>query len=108
MSIVVAVVRFACEIAAVVALVWAGWLLLGVLAGAVVILVWGAFVAPRAARRLSDPARLAVELVIFTCAAAAFVDVGQLVLAGVFALAAFATAFLSRRPGLGSDTWATR
>ena len=90
-------VRFACEIAAVVAVVWWGWPVLGIVAGAVVIAVWGAWVAPQAKRRLRDPARLIVELVIFALASAAFAEVGQPLAAVVFAVASLATAALARR-----------
>jgi hypothetical protein len=90
-------VRFACEIAAVVAVVWWGWPVLGILLGVVVIAVWGAWVAPKAKRRLPDPLRLLVELVIFALATAAFAGVGQTVVAIVFAVAAAGTAGLSRR-----------
>ncbi|HEX4680012.1 MAG TPA: YrdB family protein, partial [Gaiellaceae bacterium] len=88
MSWLVHGVRFACEIAAIVAFVWWGWPVVGIVAGAVVIAVWGAFVAPKATRRLADPARAALELVIFGAATAAFVLVGQTLLAIVFAAAA--------------------
>src|SRR5258708_31700254 len=40
-------VRFACEIAAVVAVVWWGWPVWGIVAGILVCVVWGAFVAPK-------------------------------------------------------------
>jgi hypothetical protein len=62
-----------------------------------VIVFWGAFVAPKASRRLPDPLRFACELVIFAAATAAFAAVGQPVVAIVFALAAAATAALVRR-----------
>jgi hypothetical protein len=39
-------VRFACEVAAVAGLVWWGWPVAGIVAGAAVIVFWGAFVAP--------------------------------------------------------------
>ena len=97
MSWLVHGVRFACEIAAVVAVVWWGWPVLGIVAGVVVIAVWGAWVAPKAKRRLRDPARLIVELVIFALATVAFAEVGQTVAAVVFAVASLATAALSRR-----------
>lgn len=97
MSWLVHGVRFACEIAAVVAVVWWGWPVLGIVAGAIVIAVWGAWVAPKAKRRLPDPARLIVELVIFALATVAFAEVGQTVAAVVFAVASLATAALSRR-----------
>jgi hypothetical protein len=90
-------VRFACEIAAVVAFVWWGWPIWGIVAGVVVIVVWGAFVAPKSARRLADPARGVLELVIFGAATAAFISVRQTVLAIVFAVAAAGSAGLSRR-----------
>lgn len=97
MSWLVHGVRFACEIAAVVAVVWWGWPILGIVAGAVVIAVWGAWVAPKAKRRLHDPVRLLIELGIFVLATVAFVEVGQSALAVVFAVASLATAGLSRR-----------
>ncbi len=90
-------VRFACEVAAVAALVWWGWPWLGIVLGVVVILVWGAVVAPKARRRLRDPWRLVVELVIFAAATAAFAAVGRPIPAIVFAVAAVVTALLVRR-----------
>ena len=96
MNWAVAVVRFGCEIAAVVAIVWWGWPVLGLLLGIAVIAVWGAWVAPKAPRRLADPLRMVVELVIFALATVAFVEVGQTVVAVVFASAATVTAGLSR------------
>jgi hypothetical protein len=56
--------------------------------GAVVLLagVWGLFVAPKAVRRLDDPMRLAVELVVFGVAAVALVSIGQVLVGVVFAL----------------------
>ncbi|MFL5964275.1 MAG: DUF2568 domain-containing protein [Gaiellaceae bacterium] len=97
MSWLVHGVRFGCEIAAVVAVVWWGWPVLGILVGIAVIAVWGAWVAPKAQRRLRDPLRLLVELAIFGLATVAFVEVGQTVIAVVFAVAAVASAGLSRR-----------
>jgi hypothetical protein len=97
MSWLVHGVRFGCEIAAVVAVVWWGWPVLGIVAGAVVIAVWGALVAPKARRRLRDPLRLLVELAIFGLATVAFAEVGQTVIAVVFAVAAVVSAGLSRR-----------
>jgi Protein of unknown function (DUF2568) len=63
---------------------------------AVVVAVWGAFVAPRARRRLPDPARFAVEVVIFAAAAGALVALDQVVLAVVYAVVAVVTAALVR------------
>jgi hypothetical protein len=93
------VVRFACEVAALVAVGWWGWTvfwLLGIVLPLAVAVVWGAWIAPRARRRLRDPGRLAVEAVIFAAATASFVGVGQPVAAAVFAVAAAGTALLVR------------
>jgi hypothetical protein len=96
-SWVVGIVRFACELAAVAAVVWWGWPVLGILLGVAIVAVWGAWVAPSARRRLADPTRLLVELAIFALATIAFVEVDQVAVAIVFAIAATATAGLSRR-----------
>lgn len=94
-------VRFALELIAVGAV--AAWGLhvttsplrwvLAAAAAALVLVVWGRFVAPRSPARLADPARLAVELGVFTVAAAAsgavtgwFWGVGYLVIAVADAL----------------------
>jgi hypothetical protein len=90
-------VRFACEVAALVAFVWWGWPVIGILAAVAVALVWGALIAPKARRRLADPLRLAVELVIFACATAAFWAAAGPVTAIVFAILATVTALLVRR-----------
>ena len=88
--------RFACEVAAVVALVWWGWIWLGILLGAALIAVWGAWIGPKSNRRLPDPFRVVLELVIFGLATAAYVALGQPVLAAVFAVCAVVTAALVR------------
>jgi hypothetical protein len=90
-------VRFACELAAVVAVVWWGWPWLGIVLGAALVAFWGAFMGPRSARRLRDPLRLVVELAIFAGATAAYVAVGPRLVAIVFAVAALVTALLVRR-----------
>jgi hypothetical protein len=97
------VLRFVCELAALIALAWWGFSLgsvVGVLVGLVVALaaagLWGAFIAPRAPRRLADPARFAVELVVFGAATAALVALDHVLLAVVFAVAAIVTAALTR------------
>jgi hypothetical protein len=48
--------------------------------------VWGAVIAPKASRRLSDPARLVVEACVFTLATAAIAAVAGAVLATGYAL----------------------
>ncbi len=90
-------VRFLCEVAAIVAFVWEGWPVLGIVVGCAVAAFWGVYVAPKARRRLSDPLRLVAELVIFGGATAAFVEVGQDVVAIVFGVLALLTAALARR-----------
>ena len=57
--------------------------------GAVVIVmtVWGLFVAPKASRRLPDPTRLAVEMVIFFVAVLAYVLAGNWILGILLGLA---------------------
>jgi hypothetical protein len=88
-------VRFACELAALVAVGWWGWTVtpvLGVALPLLVAVVWGAWIAPKARRRLADPVRLVLELVIFAGATASFVAVGQWVVGILFAVAAVGTA----------------
>jgi hypothetical protein len=48
--------------------------------------VWGSVVAPKAPRRLSDPWRLLVEVLVFGLAALALAVAGQGALAAAFAL----------------------
>jgi len=86
-------IRFACELAAVAAVVWWGWPWAGIAGGVAVIAVWGTFIGPKARRRLPDPQRLALELVIFASAAVGYWSVGQPVAAVVFAAAAVVTMF---------------
>jgi hypothetical protein len=80
-----ALVRFTAELGMLAALGYGGWHLVeSVALSAVMALVlpvaaatvWGRWIAPRAAHRLTDPAKLAVEVVLFAVAA------GVLVLAG--------------------------
>ena len=52
-----------------------GWIL-GLGLPATFVAIWGAFVAPRAARPLKDPARLIVELVLFALGTGALAAVG--------------------------------
>lgn len=89
-------VRFACEIAALVALVWWGWPLVGWLVALVVVVMWGLVVAPKASHRLPDPPRLLVELVIFASAIVAFYETAGATVAGVFGVLAVVSACLVR------------
>jgi hypothetical protein len=91
--------RFACELAALAGVAWFGWgvsPVLGAVFPLVVAVVWGLWIAPKARRRLPDPARFVVELVVFAVATAAFSSVGQPVVAAGFAVAAVVTAALVR------------
>ena len=97
MTALVLAVRFACELAALVALAWWLWFVLGVVVALAVAVVWGVLIAPKASRRLTDPARLVLELAIFALATVAYLAVGQPVVAVAFAILAVATAVLSRR-----------
>lgn len=90
------------ELGALVAFVWWGvdvgdfGIVLGLVAAFAVIALWAAFVAPKALRRLDDPARIALELVIFAGATAALFAVGQPVVAIAYAVVAVATAVAAR------------
>ncbi|MDX6439088.1 MAG: hypothetical protein QOF45_1671 [Gaiellaceae bacterium] len=79
--------RFVLELCLLVALgIWgfSQHVVLGIaapLAGAV---VWGLWIAPKAKRRLPDPARLAVELLLFGAAGAALAAAGHPLPAVIF------------------------
>jgi hypothetical protein len=62
-------------------------IVLGLGAPTLVAVLWGMFVAPKAPRRLADPARLALEVAIFGMATLALVTEGLMTLALVFAVA---------------------
>jgi hypothetical protein len=97
--------RFALELAALAA--FATWGLHAVrgparfaLAAAAVLAaatVWGMWVAPRARRRLADPARLLVELAFFAAAGVALALTGRVALGTALTVAAAANAGLLRR-----------
>ena len=72
----------------------AGRIVLAVAAPVLAMIIWG--LAPRARRRLRDPLRLAVELVLFAVAAAALAVTGPVVAAVVFAVIAIGVALLLR------------
>ena len=67
---------------------------LGVGAPALAVAVWGLFVAPKASRRLPDPQRLAVEIVVFGAGVLAFLARGDLLLALLLGAAAAISLFL--------------
>jgi Protein of unknown function (DUF2568) len=79
--------------------VWS--VLLGIAAPLAAVAVWAVAVAPKARRRLADPARLAVELALFAATAVGLAVVGMVVVAVVFAVAAAGFALLVRRYAAG-------
>lgn len=89
-------VRFVLELAALAALAAWGWhagdspavrLLLAVAAPLVAAVAWGAWVAPRATRRLPDPWRLGVEGLVFAAASAGLLAMHATALAVTLAAA---------------------
>ena len=89
--------RFILELVVLVALLQWGFhssndlliqLVLGFGAVAIAIAVWGTFVAPKATRRLDDPARLVLEVVVFGAGVLAFVASGALLLGLLLAASA--------------------
>jgi hypothetical protein len=98
-------VRFLLELVLLVALGWWGMsldapLLVRLLAavGAVgaALLVWSRWVAPRAAGRLGDPPRFAVETVLWIAGALALADVWSVAAGAAFLALALVTAALVR------------
>src|SRR5712664_1954822 len=64
--------------------------------------LWGLFVAPKAAIRVSEAVRLAIELLVYAAATAGLAGADQTVLAIVFAVVAVANSTLVRlRSGKG-------
>jgi len=104
-------VRFLTELALLAALAVTGWGLgdllvmqatLAVLLPLVAVAVWARLVAPRASRRLADPARLAVESVLFTVSAAGLVLVGFAWAGVLYGVAAVGVALLVRKLAPGA------
>ncbi len=79
--------RFALELCLLVALgIW-GFsqnAVLGIAAPLVAAVVWGLWIAPKAKRRLRDPARLVLELLLFAAAGAALAAADHVLAAAVF------------------------
>lgn len=65
--------------------------------------VWGAFLAPKAVRRLDPPARWALELLVLAAGVAALAAVGAPLLAAALAVVAVANAILLHMWGLDED-----
>ncbi len=102
---VVDALAFLCELWLLVVLATAGWDLGGPTAVRLVVavalplgaaVIWGAWLAPRSARRLADPARFAVQVVLFAAAGVVAAVAGHPVLAVVFPVVAVAVFGLTR------------
>jgi len=65
--------------------------------------VWGTWLAPRAARRLADPARLVLEVVLFLAGGLALLAAGQAALGVALAELGIINALLVRVVGTSSD-----
>ena len=98
-------IRFITELALLVVLVIlglnsgtaiAGRVALAVACPVVAAVIWGMAIAPRARRRLPDPPRLAVEVVLFGAAAVGLGIEGSVVGAVIFAVVAIGVACLVR------------
>ena len=98
------ILRFVLELLALAAFGVLGWFLgtgiwrfaLAIALPLAAAVCWGAFAAPRSARRLPDPRRFVFELAFFGAAAASVVYVGRLALGLVFAAVAVANMILVR------------
>jgi Protein of unknown function (DUF2568) len=97
--------RFLVELATLAALAVAGasasaglgWRITLAIGGPVLLaVIWGQVMAPRARRRLTDPARLVVEIVIFAVAAVALGLVGDVVAAVGYGVIAVGAALATR------------
>ena len=98
-------VRFVSEMALLAAAAWAAGAhlsspapaaLLGAAAALVVATVWGLWVAPASRRRLTDPLRLGIEIVLFAGVAVALLGVHLVVPAVLLAVVGLGTAFAVR------------
>jgi len=97
------VIRFALELCALVGLAIAGadvgwWA--AILLPLAFVVVWGALIAPKAKRRLKDPARLIVELVLFAIIGAALTSAGHSGIGIALAMASGVVAVALRRAGI--------
>ena len=101
--------RFALELTALAAVGWWGWdaggPLLALAAVAAVVVIWGAFVAPKASHPMTDPVRLLLEVAVFGSGVVALsaADGGTLaVVFGVLVVVHLALTFaLGQRPARG-------
>ena len=100
------VLRFLLELALIAAVGAGAWDLAGgeaagalaaSIAAAAVVVIWGLAIAPKARRRLPDPARLMLEMVLFVTGGLALVATGQTLLGIVFAMTSAAVAVAVRQ-----------
>jgi hypothetical protein len=78
---------------------WPG-VLIGIAAPALAILVWALFRSPKAVFRLDPFGKAVVEIAVFGAAALAWWDLGQLVVAAIFAVVATISGVISGRKEL--------
>lgn len=99
------VLRFILEIFAIVTLgIWGfvawpfGWnILVGILAPVMAIVLWALFRSPKAVLRVDPFVKALVEIVVFATAAYAWWDLGQPVIAVLFAMVATASGVINGR-----------
>lgn len=100
------VLRFLLELALIAAVGAGAWDLAGgeaagalaaSIAAAAVVVIWGLAIAPKARRRLPDPARLMLEMVLFVTGGLALAATGQTLLGIVFAMTSAAVAVAVRQ-----------
>ena len=72
------------------------WLLVGIGAAAVVALIWGRWIAPKAPRRLPDPRRYLMEVALFAAGGLAAWTVWSVIPAFAGVLVALVTAWAAR------------
>lgn len=98
-------VRFLTELALVGAAAWAGAartrsiplaIAFGVVAAIVVAGIWGLWIGPASQRRLPDPARLALEILLFAAAAVGLAFAGRAIVGAVIGIIGVITAVAVR------------
>ncbi len=113
----VALIAFGCELGMLVVLAVAGWGLgngglmsisLTIFYPALAILIWLIWVAPRSARRLADPWRLAAQIVLFAATAVLASVAGHPLLGAVFGALASLAFVMARYTGRLTDGSPTR
>jgi hypothetical protein len=102
----VSIAAFACELAMLVLCFLVGWHfgqggMTGVLVGLLLVGmaggVWAVWMAPTSTRRLADPGRLVLQIVLFACVGALLAGAGWLLPGVAFAVVACGVFTLSRR-----------